>query len=559
MPPASETRKWAAPGDWALVRSHITRLYVDEARKLEDVMAIMATEYGHRGTLKMYKARIAKWGLRKYKKEDDMLFILHKTQERGLMGKKTTFVVRGKEMSLEEVYRYFVKRGGIPEKAAGKGAGGGVLVRPSTPAHISYSTPPPDSPDSGSFVSSFKGGTNTSPSTLDHSVGYSRVVAAPPGIPPGYALSYVKVEDVPRMFFTSSPGISSPLSSPQSLQISEELLFTIRTYFNGSFQSGNWISDGQEGCINVSTGESKEEDLGSFIDCCHSATKSIKVKNYVDARIMLSTACKLVKEILENEDPRALDILLEGLLYLHDNDLHQVVDIMRNYLSAMATEVFARCPDHPWRNIWRLLSIVEADQLQMAINQSWHCASDRFRENLGLFHGASLVCYLEYIRYGAMSSLAEENALRALLEECTSFTDNYTPMTNILFSLSDNLKRQGRFAEDEIYATELLRLARERNSYEELLWGLNALSMAQMHLGKRQEAEAHLRESIMLSMRKRGPNAPQAINNWIRLETWVRNWGEEERAVAIRGEFEGFIRQHDVIEEDPGVFEADTL
>jgi len=58
----------------------------------------------------MYKSRIAKWGLVKNRREDDMLFVLHKTQKRDTMGKNSTFVVRGHVISREEVMSYFLRR-----------------------------------------------------------------------------------------------------------------------------------------------------------------------------------------------------------------------------------------------------------------------------------------------------------------------------------------------------------------------------------------------------------------------------------------------------------------
>jgi hypothetical protein len=176
-----------------------------------------------------------------------------------------------------------------------------------------------------------------------------------------------------------------------------------------------------------------------------------------------------------------------------------------------------------------------------------------------MFHTSSLICYLEYIRYGCMSEHDEELALRQLLHECEHAPDNFTPMTNILFSLTDNLKRQHRYAEDEVIALRLLRLAREKNSYLEMVWGLNSVSTAQMNLGKREEAERHIRESIALSSAKKGPASPQAINLWVRLETWIRNWGEEETADQVKEEYQQLLKQLDVSEEESAVFESEQL
>lgn len=42
--------KYAAPADWEHMKPVIKRLYIDEERTLGDVMAIMESQYLHRGT-----------------------------------------------------------------------------------------------------------------------------------------------------------------------------------------------------------------------------------------------------------------------------------------------------------------------------------------------------------------------------------------------------------------------------------------------------------------------------------------------------------------------------
>lgn len=44
------TSKWASLDDWEKFKPHIKQLYVEEDRTLKDVMAIMASKYGHHAT-----------------------------------------------------------------------------------------------------------------------------------------------------------------------------------------------------------------------------------------------------------------------------------------------------------------------------------------------------------------------------------------------------------------------------------------------------------------------------------------------------------------------------
>src|SRR6266536_1669406 len=84
----------------------------------------------------MYKSRITKWGLDKKNKKSDMALILCKKTQRDAIGKDTTFRVRNRPVSIEEVHRYFKRKGGIQDLSP-------PGTPPDTPPHISYRTPSP--------------------------------------------------------------------------------------------------------------------------------------------------------------------------------------------------------------------------------------------------------------------------------------------------------------------------------------------------------------------------------------------------------------------------------
>ena len=82
----------------------------------------------------MYLSRIQEWDLFKNKKESDMTFILHKSQQRLALGKETTFVVRGQQVGFADAHYYFERKKTNPKMAT---------LRPTTPPHILYRTPSP--------------------------------------------------------------------------------------------------------------------------------------------------------------------------------------------------------------------------------------------------------------------------------------------------------------------------------------------------------------------------------------------------------------------------------
>jgi hypothetical protein len=67
--------------------------------------------------VKQYKDRIAKWGLEKKIKTDEMEAMIRKQQERALIGKQSAFRVRKKPVASQKISRY-MKEHCIPALAA---------------------------------------------------------------------------------------------------------------------------------------------------------------------------------------------------------------------------------------------------------------------------------------------------------------------------------------------------------------------------------------------------------------------------------------------------------
>ena len=69
---------------WEQLRPIITKLYVDEERRLDEVICIMREQYGFDATVQMYKKKFASWKIRKYysrRQKDEIIFL----QETGIM------------------------------------------------------------------------------------------------------------------------------------------------------------------------------------------------------------------------------------------------------------------------------------------------------------------------------------------------------------------------------------------------------------------------------------------------------------------------------------------
>ena len=85
----------------------------------------------------MYKHRIKLWGLRKNNQEQEARTVMRKKVARQAIGKQSNFRLRGKPIDVDDIVRYF-KRKGIPNPEA---LGGNEDA--STPSNLSCWTPSP--------------------------------------------------------------------------------------------------------------------------------------------------------------------------------------------------------------------------------------------------------------------------------------------------------------------------------------------------------------------------------------------------------------------------------
>jgi len=335
--------------------------------------------------------------------------------------------------------------------------------------------------------------------------------------------------------------ITRQLSSPEAFQLSEELHHTIRSYINGSFDCGAWISDVNGDCINTRIGVSKLGQMGAITQWstnCETAIKLTKAKSFVEARVMLDTACDLVRGLLlEAEDPRFLDLLIEPLIAMKDEGLDQETEIMRHFIRDMAENVLAQHGARPWVNVCRLIGMVKKDQLEGSLIQSWSCTADFFEQRLGRFHKTALNCRIGYIHRAYLNMSDKEKVMGVLLQDCEQQFGRYSPFVlKIMYIVGLNLLSQERFVDAELLGLDLrLRAGAAKSDIHEI-WGLEVEGEAQYHLNKRSHAESNTRKTIKMLTEKWSNMHPWTIKQQNTLETWLREWGRIDEAQTLKAE-----------------------
>ncbi|KAI3319565.1 hypothetical protein HD806DRAFT_509382 [Xylariaceae sp. AK1471] len=90
---------------WEIVKPEIRRLYLDENRRLKDVMAILGEQWGFWASLKMYKTKLTQWKFFKNNRQEDVAKLLSLERHRQTMGKESTFRRNGKPVDLAAYMR----------------------------------------------------------------------------------------------------------------------------------------------------------------------------------------------------------------------------------------------------------------------------------------------------------------------------------------------------------------------------------------------------------------------------------------------------------------------
>jgi len=501
---------------------------------------------------KMYISRFGKWGYNKNNRKGDMLFVLNKKAKRDAMGKKSEFVVRGRLLTEDDIHQYLSR---TKESAP-------VLDdTPQTPAFITYRTPP-------SSPQLMKSKPSTDRGIADHLLTYALSTKSKRSashcstdsghtsgaltLSDGSVITYLDSEDA-RRIFTPNSEMSPQPSSPKFFGIPEELFFNIDLYFDASFQSGKWMLDEKGIC--VSTVTSRTDDITTFIDACRTAGALVKARSFVEARKMLSRACNLVRDILEREDPRTIAGFCDTFNMLLRDGHVQIVNVLKRYISEMATIILRERANHPWFKVWHLLGMVEMETIADVTLQSWKCTSTALQNNVGRYTKEAVDCYIDYIQ-GAYTSdnattndyVAEESLLRSFLQECLQvFEDPREIPSIVVFNLGINLNRQGRFAEAEVLAKNILMNAQFRirelgliegpiytGLFQEEIRGYFLQARAQYWQGKFDVAEKNVRAAIACADNMEGANNPFSVNKRVLLESWLREWGRDADADAVK-------------------------
>lgn len=346
-------------------------------------------------------------------------------------------------------------------------------------------------------------------------------------------------------------------ASPTVFRLPETMFTNISIYITGSIESRAWVTFENGPCINVIKHGNRKPDvsyLDSFYAHCVAARDFIVKGSFVEARKSLSSACSLMRQILENEDPHVIWYFVMSFSQMRRQKLDildEAFNAIRAYLGRLASALLP--VDHPWRNICCLLASVELSQIDEVLARMMECMVMGLEAKLGRFHETTFLSLQEHIGLLKYPNNPErvEIALRQLIQDVQQHLGPSRQLFGAIEKLCTSLRGQGRFVEAEVEAQNYLDLAREAKFENKVVNSLMSLTLAQYGQGKQLEAESTMREcaATVLAI-PTSDSVTWAVYFLTRLERWLREWGRDEDADMLKEEIAAMVVEPpDVIEE----------
>ena len=435
-----------------------------------------------------------------------MLAIRRIADQRGAIGKRTSFRIAEKAVDMKEVERYLKRK---------KKVRGNADDAASTPPGITYWTPSPS--------------------------------------PTPFPDQNIASASQANQHYFSFPRrselltVSRPLTSPQIYQIPESLFFNIRSYFLGSFEMGKWVTDQFTGYLSIPVDMDTGHEAVSFpkptefLACCSTAFHLKERNDFGGFRRALSKAFDLIKGLLMSEHPYTFKYLIMGMFSLTRLG-HIEVQKLRKYIAEMA---YIIAHDNPWYQIYGSLASIDPSITEQVLQECLRCSADFFQQGLGPYHSSTVDIKLENIHFRNIDLLEEERSLRELLAGCEQGGNKKTPLHSRIGNfLSTNLLHQGRYAEAESLAIEMFSIT---GCQIVDLEALRLIAECEYRQDKNDLAEEHLRMAIEILLGYWGEEV-WGIEYVIRLEGWLREWGREEEADELRVEWNDLLGEDDIDE-----------
>lgn len=240
---------------------------------------------------------------------------------------------------------------------------------------------------------------------------------------------------------------------PELFYIHEKLFGSIKAYFNGAIRSGIFTSNATGEFVNTVVPTSSVL-LKEFYCYCLMAVRMLKLsredvqevsrcEHLRDGFLWFSKAQDLVANLLEEQNPKLLETLLDASMLLQEEGFGEIFEAFCKYvcrLVAVRTKA-----EWPWAQIFLQVSQLPGPNFRTTMERSWRCGYDTFVKASGLMNADNMVCYSNYATrlYDKPEAQQRIGEFLATVREEAQKTDYWT--TEFHYAYGYGLFRQGQY------------------------------------------------------------------------------------------------------------------
>jgi hypothetical protein len=294
----------------------------------------------------MFKKRIKKWDLDRNKKHADMLVALRLALAREAMGKKTSFSIRGRLVTFEDVKRYFRRKGIHDLKSFAFDASS---FSPTT--HIDCRTPEPETPIKRMGTENPELPTNAEEMTPHHDFSASNIET-----------------DWSVMAFPDPDQVDRKISITSTLGQVEQLLYHGWAYYDAIFADPAWRSN--HNALDVGS-------LEKFYHLISDGQIFLEESNVEEAFIHFRYAFDLVRSLLNKQVLLFLPYIYRLLLPTRRIRRQEVISQLLHFIVEM---IAIRYPQlHPIGQSLSLLGGMPLEHRGESTKRVYQCVLDRLK------------------------------------------------------------------------------------------------------------------------------------------------------------------------------------
>jgi hypothetical protein len=341
-------------------------------------------------------------------------------------------------------------------------------------------------------------------------------------------------------------GFPQSPANPEVFDTPRRIFVSIRSYVLGSVESKTWLPN-NGGFYHANMNGDDSLALITFRECAIAACDLFNEGNFQKAGMFLVKGSALVRDILWQENPNLLSVLLNVLVYLRRSGWIDCTNILLNQFLNMAATIL---PDmHPLRRIFQCLISLDPVLAEEVLASSWESFLDMYEQELRAFSASSLqtrtyyICNIEQFRHPGVAEEQLRAIVRKSKEICGRLDHRHV---EAWLSLVDFLLFQGRYAEAATTTKNAIRCANEgklHNTGDTWCHGMERLADCQYRNFDDELAESTLRQVIGVYSTSWGWQDAYTLRLLTKLERWLTEFGKHEEAAEVSEQVAEILRQ----------------